>query len=254
MKCGDNMGKLFLLTGDYILNSKDKDAIVNATNKYMVYGSGICGVIYRNAGRELEEYCHDTFKTDMINGEVRITPGFNLNMDILHVLSPKYYEESDPINELMKAYRNLLDEITKHNYKNVLLCSLGTGIYGYKHEDVAKPLILLLNNFCKINDVNLYLNNMYPLYKDVYLKEYLRINALNLKNDLEKLNVQEIKQYLIDNNLIENDIKKKYLEFVKNKELDEYCLTEKLICLQYTLDNFDVSKDQIMVLIDNMGD
>ncbi len=143
------MGKLYLLTGDYILNSKNKDAIVNAANKYMTYGSGICGVIYRNAGPQLEKYCHNTFRGNMINNEVRITPGFNLNMDIIHVLTPKYYEEEKPIDELLKAYKNMLTEIIKLNYKNVLLCSLGTGIYGYKHEDVAKQLIFLLNNFCK---------------------------------------------------------------------------------------------------------
>lgn len=248
------MGKLFLLTGDYILNSNNKDAIVNAANKYMTYGSGICGVIYRNAGNQLEEYCHNTFKTEMTNNEVRITPGFNLKMDIIHVLAPKFFEENDPINELLKAYKNMLDEIINRNYKNILVCSLGTGIHGYKHDDVARPLIFLLNNFCKINDVNIYLNNLYPLYKDIYLKEYLSINALNLKTDLSKLDVNEMKQYLYENNLVENDIKKKYVEFVKNKELHELCLTEKLICLQYTLDNFDVSKEQIMILIESFGD
>ena len=246
------MGKLYLLTGDYILNSKGKDAIVNATNKYMSYGSGICGVIYQNAGKQLEEFCHNNFKTNMINNEVRITPGFNLNMDIIHVLAPKAFEEQEPIEELLKAYKNMLGEILKHNYKNVLLCSLGTGIHGYNHNDVARPLIMLLNNFCKINDVNLYLNNIYPLYKDIYLNEYLNINALNLKKDLSNLEILDIKKYLIDNCLIENDIKKKYIEFVKDKELDELCLTEKLICLQYTLDYFEVSKEQLNILIDSM--
>lgn len=248
------MGKLFLLTGDYILNSDGKDAIVNAANKYMANGSGICGAIYRNAGYQLEEYCHNTFKTDMMNGEVRITPGFNLNMDIIHVLAPKYFEEDKPIDELIKAYKNMLDEIVKHNYKNVLLCSLGTGIHGYKHEEVAKQLIFLLNNFCKLNEINLYLNNIYPIYKDIYLKEFLIANALSLKNDLSKLSVSEMKQYLVDNNLIENNIKIKYDDFVKGKELNDMCLTEKLICLQYTLEHFEVTKEQIMVLIERMGE
>ena len=63
-----------------------------------------------------------------------------------------------------------------------------------------------------------------------------------------------MKQYLIDNSLKENDIKKKYIEFANGKELEDLCLTEKLICLQYTLDNFDVSKEQIMILIESMGD
>lgn len=246
------MGKLYLLSGDYILNSKDKDAIVNAANTYMINGSGICGVIYRNAGNKLLEYCKQIYKTDMKPGEVRVTPGFNLNMDIIHVLAPKYYEARNPIDELLFTYKKMLEVIIEKGYKNVLVCSLGTGVHGYKHEDIAKPLISLLNNFCKINDVNLYFNNLYPIYKDIYLKPFLEINALYLKKDLMNLEPKEILIYLNENNLIENDIKKKYANFVKNKELDDLCLSEKLICLQYTLENFEVTKEQIKILIERM--
>lgn len=78
------MGKLYLICGDYIENSFGMDAIVNAANKYMISGSGICGVIYRNAGAgELEQYCKENMQTEMVTGETRITPGFNLNMDII---------------------------------------------------------------------------------------------------------------------------------------------------------------------------
>ena len=90
------MGKLYLTCGDFILNSNNMDAIVNAQNKYMQYGSGICGAICRASGNELIEYCQNTYKEYMVNGEVRITPGFNLPMDIIHVLAPKYYEETYP--------------------------------------------------------------------------------------------------------------------------------------------------------------
>jgi len=246
------MGKLYLLSGDYIDNSNGMDAIVNAANKYMIKGSGICGVIYGRAGLELIDYCKNSFKTDMVNNEVRITPGFKLNMDIIHILAPKAYEEKDPVYELLKGYKNLLDTITEKKYKNVLLCSLGTGIHGYKHEMVANHVITLLNDYCGINDVNIYFNNYVPLYKDVYLKEYLRCNALNLKKDLSKLGIGEMFNYLKDNNLIENNIRFKYQNFCEGKELEDLCLSEKLICLQYTLENFNVSKDQIMILVNSL--
>ena len=229
------------------------DAIVNATNKYMAYGSGICGAIYNASGFELEEYCKNTYHEYMKNGEVRITSGFKLPMDIIHVLAPKFYEESDPINALMDCYDNLLQEIKIKGYKKVLLCSLGTGIHGYKHEDVAIPLVNLLSGFCKLNDVEIYFNNMYPLYQDIYLRHYLNINNLDLKNDLSKLNVEDMLNYLITSNLTENDIKSKYKNFVNNKDLEELCLSEKIICLQYTLENFKVSKEQIMILIESLG-
>ena len=248
------MGNLYFTCGDYISNSKGMDAIVNAANKYMINGSGICGAIYNSAGTELINYCKNTFDKDMENNEVRITPGFNLPMDIIHVLAPKAYEESDPINELLKGYKNLLDTISNSKYKKVLLCSLGTGIHGYKHEEVAKPLINLLVNYCKLNDVDIYFNNYVPLYKDVYLIEYLKCNVLHLKNDLSKLEPDQMLNYLKENNLIENDIRFKYKNFCDGKELEDLCLSEKLICLQYTLENFKVTKEQIIILIESMGD
>ena len=58
--------------------------------------------------------------------------------------------------------------------------------------------------------------------------------------------------YLNSNNLTQNDIKEKYKNFVKDKELNDLCLTDKLLCLQYTLSNFKVSKEQIMILIESM--
>ena len=59
------MGKLYLITGDIIENSNGMDAIVNAQNKYMINGSGICGTIYRNAGMKLLEYCKNNYSVPM---------------------------------------------------------------------------------------------------------------------------------------------------------------------------------------------
>lgn len=244
------MGKLILSSGDYILNSRGKDAIVNAANTYMEYGGGICGVIYNNAGiDELINYCKNTYSTNMVPSEVRITPGFNLGMDIIHVLAPVYHESKDPINDLLKGYNNMLNEIISHGYKNVLVCSLGTGIFGYKHEDIAKPLVELLNDFCNKNDINIYLNNMYPTYKDIYLKEYLKINNINLK-DLFNLDIEGMKEFLKNNNLLEDDIDAKYDNFVKPHDLEDLCLSEKLLCIQYTLENYKMSVDGMKELLD----
>ena len=175
------MGKLYFISGNIIDYFNNMDVVVNAQNKYMINGSGICGAIYSASGMELLNYCKETYKTEMQPCEVRITPGFNLPMDIIHVLAPKYYEETDSINSLMDCYNNLL---------------------------------------------------------------------LNIKNDLES--IDEIKKYLEDNNLLENDIVSKYNNFVKGLELQELCLTQKLLCLQYTIYNFNLARKQLDVLIYNM--
>ena len=78
------MGKLILVSGDIIENSKDVEAIVNPTNKYMDYGAGVCGAIYDKAGIEqLENYCHNKWDKDMEVNEIRITTGFALLKDIM---------------------------------------------------------------------------------------------------------------------------------------------------------------------------
>ena len=166
------MGTLHLITGDYIENSRRMDAIVNSQNKYMISGSGICGAIYKAAGPKLSEYCQNNYKKHMSIGEVRITPGFDLKADIIHILVPKYYEERDPLEKLLYCYNNLLLSIKDKGYKIILMPSLGTGVYGYKHEEVAGPLIKLLTEFCQYNDVEIYLNNRLELETNVYLKYY----------------------------------------------------------------------------------
>ena len=93
---------------------------------------------------------------------------------------------------------------------------------------------------------------MLPIQKDIYLKYYLQVKNLNIKNDLDNKSIDEIKKYLEDNNLLENDIVSKYNNFVKGLELQELCLTQKLLCLQYTIYNFNLDRKQLDVLIDNM--
>ena len=94
------MGKLKILIGDITSDEilKGHDAIVNATNPAMMHGGGVCGAIFDKVGtKELEAYIKENFKTLMRVGEVRITPGFNLGMDIIFAQGPKYYDYDNPL-------------------------------------------------------------------------------------------------------------------------------------------------------------
>lgn len=210
------MGKLFLLTGDIIDNSNDMDAIVNAQNKYMLNGSGICGAIYRNAGTELLDYCKQTYLIPMEPCEVRVTPGFQLKMDIIHSYAPIFSEWENPIDKLIEAYSNVLAEIKNHNYKKVIIPSLGTGVHGYKHEDVALRVINILYDFCTNNDVEIYFINRLSIVTDIYLNVLLKS---------QNLNKEEILSILLN----EKDC---FEEFIDGKSLENMCYYEKLIYLK----------------------
>jgi O-acetyl-ADP-ribose deacetylase (regulator of RNase III) len=255
------MGKLHFVCGEYITNSSGMDAIVNSQNKDMVLAQGICGEVYKAAGLKLLEYCKSTYSEEMKVGEVRITPGFNLDMDIIHVLPPIFSadidpnneEDEGPINRLMNVYENLLHEIKTKKYKKVLLPSIGTGFAGYKNEDMVKPLINLLNGFCKINDIDLYLSSLNPTINDLYLNYYLKLNKINLKKELNKLDsIDKIKKYLSDEGFVYNDIKNKYKRFVADKDLNDMQTTDKLICLEFSIENFNININQARIIINSL--
>ena len=147
------MGQLNILSGNMFDYLEGKDLIVNSANKYMTYGSGICGQIYKRAGKNLlEEYCKEHFPDYMAINEARITPGFNLNIDILHIYVPKYYESYAPISDLYDSYLMILNMADENEYKDVISVSVGTGVHGYKHE-IHGPMVskFLKENISKYN-------------------------------------------------------------------------------------------------------
>ena len=52
------MAELNIVSGNIFDYLDNKDLIVNSANQYMTYGSGLCGLIYKMADKDLlEDYC-----------------------------------------------------------------------------------------------------------------------------------------------------------------------------------------------------
>ena len=176
------MGKFRIIIGDITSDEilENHDLIINPTNPQMVAGAGVSGAIFKKAGVNLlEQYTQKIFdinyfsdnynKNNIMNvGEVRITPGFNLGMDIMFVQGPNKWDYDDPNELLYKTYKNTLDEIKNNNYKNVLFCSLGTGDYGFEHYEIGKQVYKILNDFVMNNDINIDLVLYDEKYKIYY--------------------------------------------------------------------------------------
>ena len=177
------MGKLNILIGD--ITSKEilynHDLIINPTNPPMVAGAGVSGAIFKKAGVDiLEKYTQEHYnnnyysnnynkENNMKIGEIRVTPGFNLNMDIMFVQGPKKWEHNNSLELLIKTYNNMLNKIYENNYKNILLSSLGTGEYGFNHSEVGKIVKEILYNFVVDKDINIDL----VLYDELDKKYYV---------------------------------------------------------------------------------
>ena len=149
------MSKLDIVSGNIFNYLDNKDLIVNSANKYMIYGSGICGAIYKLADKDLlEEYCKNNYSEYMKVNEVRITPGFNLGIDILHIYCSKSYESKEPLKELLESYNKIFECAKEKGYKNIVSVSLGTGVHGYKHNDIAKDVIIRLKELVNKYDIS----------------------------------------------------------------------------------------------------
>jgi O-acetyl-ADP-ribose deacetylase (regulator of RNase III) len=163
------MGKFQIIIGDITSDEllDNHDLIINPTNPQMIAGAGVSGAIFKKAGVDLLEkytqihydinYFSDSYKKENIMkiGDIRITPGFNLHMDIMFVQGPKKWEHNNSLELLKETYNNMLKKILDNGYKNILIPSLGTGEYGFEHIEVGKMLTELLNNYVMDKDINI---------------------------------------------------------------------------------------------------
>ena len=108
------------------------DAIVNAANKHLLGGNGVCGAIFKKAGYDkLTEYCNQ-IKTPLLDGEAVITPAFNIDNAefIIHAVGPNFSITPDAIDKLLNAYFNSLIVLKDNNLHSISFPLISSGIYG----------------------------------------------------------------------------------------------------------------------------
>lgn len=120
-----------------IIQQHDCEAIVNSAHPSMLAGSGVCGVIHKAAGKELEIYGKQFAPLKLT--QAVLTPAFNLpNKYIIHVSAPRFYSDSEPLINLSKALRNTFELAVSNNIKTIALPAIATGIYGFNFNDAVK--------------------------------------------------------------------------------------------------------------------
>lgn len=123
------MSKLELIRASCVL--QNVDAIVNASNRYLLSGGGVCGAIFSEAGyKELNEACKK-IKTPLNDGDVVITPSFNIKTTkyIIHAIGPNFSETPNAIDKLFNAYYNSLIVLKDNNLHSIAFPLISSGIY-----------------------------------------------------------------------------------------------------------------------------
>ena len=126
----------------------DTDAIVNAANRGLMAGSGVCGAIFREAGHaQLQEACNKIGHCP--TGQAVITPGFRLKARyVIHAVGPIWSGGRNGEPELLySAYYNSLALAVKNQCTSVGFPLISAGIYGYPMDLAWKQAIKACRDF-----------------------------------------------------------------------------------------------------------
>lgn len=124
------MSSLILINDSSV--DQEVDAIVNAANKHLLAGSGVCGAIFKKAGHdELTSACQNN-KLPLNDGEAVITPAFNIDNAeyIIHAVGPNFSITKNSFQELENAYYNSLILLKENNLHSISFPLISSGIYG----------------------------------------------------------------------------------------------------------------------------
>lgn len=138
-----------IIKGD--ITKCEVDAIVNAANKELRGGSGVCGAIFKASGHyeELQRECYS--KGPIKTGEAAITNGYDLKAKyIIHAVGPKYFLCNNDIEAeelLSKAYISSLKLADSYNLKSIAFPSISTGVYGYPIDKACKVALKTIKEY-----------------------------------------------------------------------------------------------------------
>ena len=144
---------------DEDITEMNVDAVVNAANTDLRMGSGVCGAIFRAAGREaMEEACSRL--RPVKTGEAVITPGFELPAwYVIHTPGPIYREEqAEACEEQLRAsYRNSLHLAEQYHCESLAFPLISSGAYGYPKEEALQVAISEIRKFLETHELAVYL-------------------------------------------------------------------------------------------------
>lgn len=139
------MAELSCIQGSIV--DQKTDAIVNAANKQLFGGSGVCGAIFDAAGYdEMTEACKKYGHCE--TGDAVITPGFKLPAKyVIHTVGPVYGENENDAELLRSCYWQSLNLAEEKSLSSIAFPLISTGIYGYPKEEAVRIAVDSIREF-----------------------------------------------------------------------------------------------------------
>lgn len=126
------------------ITTLDVDAIVNAANRELARGSGVCGAIFRGAGPALDEACAAV--GGCATGDAVATHGFELPARwVIHAVGPVWHGgDDDEEAQLASCYRRVVEVAAEIGARTVAVPAISTGIYGFPADRAAELAVATL--------------------------------------------------------------------------------------------------------------
>lgn len=146
------MTRIQLVRGD--ITTMLVDAVVNAANRDLREGGGVCGAIFSAAGaRQLQKACDEAIRAKFTEsgfcptGQAVATDSFDLEQrgikKIIHAVGPIWGrgDEAKSDELLASAYTSSLRVADELGLQSIAFPSISTGIYGYPLDRASKIAI-----------------------------------------------------------------------------------------------------------------
>lgn len=147
----------FLLTqGD--ITKRRVDAIVNAANRELLQGGGVCNSIFTAAGAvALQEACNRL--SPVATGDVAITPGFSLPAKfVIHAVGPVWQGGGQGEDDLLySCYAKALHLAQEKDLASIAFPLISSGICGYPKQRAYAIAIKAILEFLKHHELTVYL-------------------------------------------------------------------------------------------------
>lgn len=176
------------------------DAIVNTANPKPLIGAGTDNAIYTAAGKE-KLLAARKLIGDIKPGDAIETAAYNLDAKyIIHTVCIAWdIDNETALDTLKSCYKNSLDLALELNCKSIAFPLIGTGAYGFPHDEAVEIARSVSKKFLKETGSDM------KIMLVVFDKDSYESTAAVAK---------KIKQYIDDN-------------YVENAVVDEYGLTEE---------------------------
>lgn len=213
------------------ITKMDVHAIVNAANPQLRMGGGVCGAIFKEAGREkLQAVCDEIGYCPV--GQAVITEGFDLPAKyIIHTPGPIWNGGThNEAEQLKDCYKKSLELAAAHQCESIAFPLISTGIYGYPKNEALQIAVTTISEFLMKSEMYVYLvvfdKNAFSLSQKLFvsIEEYIDEHYVE---EAEKNFIRRIEEnYALQSESVQESARYSLIEVIN--DLDE-TFSERLL-------------------------